>query len=552
MFRGMTSIESHNDHLGLFSTGPAPLAFIVERVGEAVSEVLGQVVDQRVSGVVVHESGGGRIDPLTIAAVMLSSAGSVRSSGLAALRDGAAVLVVPAGSKAEELAELAAAGAIVLRRGPSTDLIQLVDGCRAAVADWTRDQLAEHGHARGDLSAFIEGVAALLGGPVILEDANLNVIAYSAHAGPYDHGRDSAILGGRTPDEWVEFLESDGMLDHLRSSGTALDVSGGPRNARRRLVVGMRDQHGFLGLLWLAEDQVELGDRERAMLERVAVPAALQVRDFHAQVRARASAHSSTVRRLLEGQLVSRSLIEAAGLRASGRYELIGVRPLDDVENATAADPIRLLDAVEIYCRAYRWDAATCLVGQTCFVIVGSDDAAADGPSPALKLARGLADNCRRAIGREVVVVVTEPTASRGGLPALTGQAEACIELGLRDRRLPRTLMFGEWSERLAVHRVAERLATEDALPARGLIALDELDAGSEGLYRRTLVVYLRHLGNVSRAASELGIHATTLRYRLHRLQEATGIDLDDVTTRLFYSLALWPDVVGESEAPER
>jgi hypothetical protein len=547
----MTSTDVQTPRRDLLATGPAPLAFVLERLGGSIAEVVGPIDGPRVSGVVVHEPGTGEVGPHTLAAVLQGPDGSVAATGLAAIGAGASMVVVPVGASASDVGALVAAGAVVLRRGPATDLVHLVDACRAAVAEWARDQLAVRGHARGDLSAFIEGVAALLGGPVILEDANLNVLAYSAHAGPFDHGRDSAILGGRTPDEWVEFLESDGTLDHLRSHGTALEVSGGPRNARRRLVVGLRDQHGFLGLLWLAEDQVELGARERAMLERVAAPAASQVRDFHAQVRARASAHSSTVRRLLQGELVSRSMVEAAGLHATGRYELIGIRPQDGTDT-TAADRTRLVDAVEIYCRAYRWDAATCLVGETCFVVVGSDGDAVDGASPALKLARGLADNCRRAIGREVVVVVSETTPSRGGLPGLTEQVEECLELAVRDPRLPRLLVFRDRAERLAVHRMAERLAADPSLPDRRLAALDALDSGSEGHYRRTLVAYLRHLGNASRAAADLGVHVTTLRYRLHRLEEATGIEVDDLTTRLFYSLVLWPEVVGEAQAAAR
>jgi hypothetical protein len=545
----ITEVQAHRRDL--LATGPAPLQFVLERVGGSVVEVVGPAAELKVSGVVLHEPGFGDVGPHTLAVVLRAPDGTVAASGLAAVEDGATMVVVPPDTGASDVAALASAGAVVLRRGPATDLVQLVDTCRAAVATWTRNQLADRGHARGDLSAFIEGVAALLGGPIILEDANLNVLAYSAHGGHFDHGRDSTILGGRTPDEWVEFLESDGALDHLRSSGAALEVSGGPRNARRRLVVGLRDQHGFLGLLWLAEDQVKLGARERAMLERVAAPAASQVRDFHAQVRAQASAHSSTVRRLLEGELVSRSMVEAAGLRASGRYELIGIRPQDGA-GTIAADRARLVDAVEIYCRAYRWDAATCLVGETCFVVVGSDVDAGDGSSPALKLARGLADNCRRAIGREVVVVVSDATESRSGLPGLTAQVEDCIELALRDPRLPRLLVFRDRAERLAVHRAAVHLAVDPSLPERGLAALDALDTGSEGHYRRTLVAYLRHLGNVSRAAADLGVHVTTLRYRLHRLEEATGIQVDDVTTRLFYSLALWPDVIGESDGTTR
>jgi purine catabolism regulator len=62
-------------------------------------------------------------------------------------------------------------------------------------------------------------------------------------------------------------------------------------------------------------------------------------------------------------------------------------------------------------------------------------------------------------------------------------------------------------------------------------------DGGGELL--RTLETYFRHNGNISQAADALFIHRNTLIYRMERIAEITGLDLDNTETRLALQLAL-------------
>lgn len=55
----------------------------------------------------------------------------------------------------------------------------------------------------------------------------------------------------------------------------------------------------------------------------------------------------------------------------------------------------------------------------------------------------------------------------------------------------------------------------------------------------RTLETFLRHAGTVGTAAGARRIHRTTLYYRLDRIREITGVDLDDGDTRLMLHLGL-------------
>jgi PucR C-terminal helix-turn-helix domain/GGDEF-like domain len=76
-------------------------------------------------------------------------------------------------------------------------------------------------------------------------------------------------------------------------------------------------------------------------------------------------------------------------------------------------------------------------------------------------------------------------------------------------------------------------------LHKRRLAALDVLSEGSRAKLERTLLAWLRHRGSVPATAAELDVHRQTVRYRLTRLRELLGTDLDDPNRRLEMELAL-------------
>ncbi|WP_443072449.1 helix-turn-helix domain-containing protein [Streptomyces sp. NBC_01485] len=70
--------------------------------------------------------------------------------------------------------------------------------------------------------------------------------------------------------------------------------------------------------------------------------------------------------------------------------------------------------------------------------------------------------------------------------------------------------------------------------------------AGAANYCRTGEPAYLDAGGDVPEAARRLVVHANTLRYRLGRVRERYGVDLDDPDTRLLLTLAVrmaTPDV---------
>lgn len=76
-------------------------------------------------------------------------------------------------------------------------------------------------------------------------------------------------------------------------------------------------------------------------------------------------------------------------------------------------------------------------------------------------------------------------------------------------------------------------------LAARRLAPLDGLTARARERMRETALAYVRHHGNAVAMAGELHLHPQTARYRLTRLRELFGEDLDDPDARFELELAL-------------
>ncbi len=70
----------------------------------------------------------------------------------------------------------------------------------------------------------------------------------------------------------------------------------------------------------------------------------------------------------------------------------------------------------------------------------------------------------------------------------------------------------------------------------------------SHGRLWETLTSYLDHAGSSPATAAALHIYRTSLYYRLHQIQDITGLDLDKGNDRLFLHLGI--RLAGLLDAP--
>lgn len=126
---------------------------------------------------------------------------------------------------------------------------------------------------------------------------------------------------------------------------------------------------------------------------------------------------------------------------------------------------------------------------------------------------------------------VSDPVRALAGLPAAWQQAVAAARAaGARPRLGP----VAQWSA-IGPYRMLASVAEEalDDPAARALLG----PAHSE--LARTAEVFLDCAGQAGRAAAALGIHRQTLYYRISRVEQLTGLDLDEGEDRLLLHMAL-------------
>lgn len=88
-------------------------------------------------------------------------------------------------------------------------------------------------------------------------------------------------------------------------------------------------------------------------------------------------------------------------------------------------------------------------------------------------------------------------------------------------------------SDALALIRAGDALRQHGGALAEPLMILAEHDDAHGTALLPSVLVALEYRGNMTTAAKQLGIHANSLRVRLERVKELSGIDLDDPVSAL-------------------
>ena len=78
-----------------------------------------------------------------------------------------------------------------------------------------------------------------------------------------------------------------------------------------------------------------------------------------------------------------------------------------------------------------------------------------------------------------------------------------------------------------------------ERIAARRLAPFEALSPKSRRRMEETTLAFVQHQGNAAAMARALGLHAQTARYRLGRLRELLGAELDDADARFELELSL-------------
>ncbi|MEV5019526.1 PucR family transcriptional regulator [Streptomyces sp. NPDC053780] len=381
--------------------------------------------------------------------------------------------------------------------------------------------------SKGDYQELIDEISELLGAPATLENRDFELIAFGAYdsegdldPSALDPVRTRSILTRRSTAAVRAWFEGFGIT---RATGP-VRIPPTPEAGvyRGRTCLPVRHRGVVLGYVWLLD--TDPGPTERQLTAAMAVTtrigALLADEAQHGADLSRELRAVLTAERDWQRDMAVAELRTALGARADALHAVVCVAPWPSAEPEDAPS-VRTVPAATALCTV-PWGTA----GESLALLVRLRSA--DVPTPATSAAARLLE---RARGGGIAAGVSAPRSGLAELGAAWWEASAAARAARAESR------FGPVAEWTSIG--AFRLLT--ALPPRSADdpALRVLLSPAHRELVRTAETYLDRAGQAGRTAAELGIHRQTLYYRLSRVEQLTGLDLDDGEDRLLLHMAL-------------
>ncbi|MGW3631542.1 PucR family transcriptional regulator [Streptomyces sp. NPDC005122] len=405
----------------------------------------------------------------------------------------------------------------------------------------------------GEYQELVDEISALLDAPATLENRDFELIAFAAYGSDGDDDFDAAALDPvrtrsiltrrSTPAvrAWFEGFGIARATDPVRIPPT-------PEAGvyRGRVCLPVRHRGVVLGYVWLLDDDpgpaqdrldaaMEVASRIGALLADEAQAGADLTRELRAVL---------TAERGWQRDMAVAELRAALGPRGEGLHTLVCVAPWPsaDPDDAPSA---RTVPGATALCTV-PWSGRAS----------ASAAAAAEGVEPGWSLALLVRLRSPEVLTPALTAAVRFVREAEGERAGGAGVSGARAAAGVAGARVGLAELGAGWQEASAAARavlaeprlgpVAEwssigpyRLLTTLPPEAARDPAVHTLLSPAHHELARTAEVFLDCAGQAGRTAAELGIHRQTLYYRLSRVEQLTGLDLDDGEDRLLLHMAL-------------
>ncbi|EGX58744.1 transcriptional regulator [Streptomyces zinciresistens K42] len=393
---------------------------------------------------------------------------------------------------------------------------------------------------KGDYQELVDEISELLDAPATLENRDFELIAFGAYdsegeldASALDPVRTRSILTRRSTAAVRTWFEGFGIT---RATGP-VRIPRTPEAGvhRGRICLPVRHRGVVLGYVWLLDD--DPGPTDRQLADAMAVTSRIGA------LLADEAQHGADLSRELRAALLAEpgwpgdmavaELRTALGPRADGVHTVVCVAPWPS-SGPDDAPSVRTVPHATALC-SVPWGAAG--RGLAVLVRLRSPEVRTAAVAAASRLLKDAPDERAprarpgvRGVAR-TVAGVGEPRSGLAELATVWREASAAARAALAE---PRLGPVAEWSG-IGPYRL---LASLPAGPVHDPAVAPLLSPAQRAL-ARTAEVYLDCAGQAGRTAGELGIHRQTLYYRLSRVEQLTGLDLDDGEDRLLLHMAL-------------
>ncbi|MFE0132309.1 PucR family transcriptional regulator [Streptomyces sp. NPDC059037] len=461
----------------------------------------------------------------------------------AAGRDGAAAVAVKvdAPGQAAALSETAADAGVALLSVRGEARWDQVDAiARAALDDAPVDGSTEDAD-EGDLFSLAQTTAMLTGGIVSIEDTANRVLAYSRsadHDGADDLRRQS-ILGWQGPEAYLARLREWGVFQRLRTSDDVINVDSHPElGIRRRLAIAIRSGDRQLGTIWVQEGSTPLTERSDQALLGAARVAALHLVRRRRELSADVTLARTLAAGLLEGSSGPQPLAAHLGLDAARPAAVLGFSY--GATEATGAELARaeVTNLISVHTAARHRAALVTEGDHRIYVLLPQLPRSID-----IGTLRGwgqdIADTARRHLGLALRGSVGCIVPGLGKVPQSRREADRILDAMVNADVATTVAALPDIQAEVLVSEVLALLADRPDMRDPRLTAVTAHDSRHQGRLAESILAYLNAFGDVRAAAAQLHVHPNTVRYRIGRAEQLTGLDLSRPDQRLLAMLQL-------------
>lgn len=396
------------------------------------------------------------------------------------------------------------------------------------------------------LETLADAISEVLQCPITIEDAGHRLLAYSSHERQIDPARTATIVGRRVPEHVVQSLWQGGIMHRLLQSPEPVKIEAiADVGLGRRVAVAVRKNDDVLGYIWVMENERELDAEAIGHLSKAALAVRTKLLHHRMLARQEEEGRQDFFWQMLTGHLSSHETIrdkaKKLGLTLPASYNVIVMQFSKDVGDIQQQlyDMMAFRPSVRIVLRA---------VDRNRLILLYGTDRE---QSP------------EKAVGQFIEAMAAQFRERLAGRPAVTGGAGsfyssyALVETSYREA-LEVLDIKPAFAERLENVYVYHELGLYRHLPAiwqskefhpyghRVLMKLREYDRYNNSCLTETLERFLACDCNAKDAAVALHVHTNTLTYRLKRITEIGGIDLNDADQKISVYLELQAENYGK------
>jgi hypothetical protein len=332
------------------------------------------------------------------------------------------------------------------------------------------------------------------------------------------------------PQRYRQMLEERGIFRELYRSRRPVYMPALDPDTLPRVAVAVHAGQEVLGSLWVAV-KGPLSDERMQALTEVAGLAALHM--LHQRNSTDLARQLSAD--LLESVLSGGGAAQQAAIRLGlpgGPLCVLACQPLGAQGAGLESASQRLADALTLHLGAIHADAAIARIGRLVYAVVPAGRC--DPAESASRIYTEAASFVARIGHRDPVVIgVGGPAMSLPGLARARAEAERTVRV-LRDTSpCGRAARLDDVYLETVLDRLGEVLSADEDRSYGPIARLITYDAENSTELTESLRAYLEAFGDVGRAAADVHVHPNTFRYRLRRICEVSGLDLDDSRARL-------------------